>query len=66
MHDAATFAEHLLKQLRDDKTAIEKSLAAGSVADWSIYQNLTGTYKGLAIMENSIIQLLSNMQKADL
>jgi hypothetical protein len=65
MHDATTFAEHLLKQLREDKTAIEKALAAGNVADWASYQNLTGTYKGLAIMENSIIQLLSNIQKAD-
>jgi len=66
MQDATTFAEHVLKQLREDKTAIEQSMAAGNVPDWESYQHLTGTYKGLALVESTIIHVLENIQKADL
>jgi hypothetical protein len=65
MHDAATFAEQLLKNIREDKTAVEKALAAGNTPDWAGYQHLTGTYKGLSLVESSVINLLNKIQSAD-
>lgn len=66
MHNATTFAEELLKRLREDKAAIEQSTALGNVPDWAAYQHLRGTYKGLALIESSVLELLDNMNKADL
>jgi hypothetical protein len=65
MHDATTFAEEVLKRLRNDKQAIETACAVGNVPDWDAYQHLKGTYKGLALVESNILELLGNMAKAD-